>query len=74
MPRRRGRWWREHSNRRCPVSTIIGGGFPEIRAECQRYHGKTTSKREDKGQCCDEGLHGWSPSAFDQNDFRTPPP
>jgi hypothetical protein len=52
--------------RHCPVSTIIGGGCPEIRTECQRQHGKTASKREEKRQYCDEGLHGRSPSG-DEN-------
>ena len=41
------------------------GGSPEIRTECQWYHGNTTGKSNDKRQCCDEGLHGRSPSAFD---------
>ena len=41
---------------RCPVCTIIGGELLEIPAECQCYHGNTTSKREQERQRY-EGLH-----------------
>jgi hypothetical protein len=50
-------------------STIIGGEFTKIRAECQYYHGNTASKREQEHQRYDESLHGYSPSAGDENGF-----
>jgi hypothetical protein len=40
------------------VAAITGGEFPKIRAECQYYHGNTTSKREEEHQRYDESLHG----------------
>jgi hypothetical protein len=39
------------------VSTIIDSELPEIGAECQRYHGNSTSKREEERQRY-QGLHG----------------
>ena len=40
----------------CPG--IIGGEFPEIRAERQYYHRNTASKCEEEHQRYDESLHG----------------
>ena len=32
-----------------------------VTANSQRNHGRNGGECEDDGQCCDEGLHGWSP-------------
>jgi len=57
--------------RSCSLNSIKEGHF--LVARCvpalvnvrvvavKRNHGGNGSQREDEGQCCDEGLHGWSP-------------
>jgi DNA invertase Pin-like site-specific DNA recombinase len=42
------------------------GVFAEFETNLRRHHGNTSTKREGERQYYDEGLHGWSPSAFDE--------
>jgi hypothetical protein len=57
--------------RSCSLNSIKQGDF--LVARCvsalvnirvvavKRNHGGNGGERKDEGQCCDEGLHGWSP-------------
>ena len=42
-----------------------------VTANSQRNHGRNGGDCEDDGQCCDEGLHGWSPWYSASVPFRT---
>jgi hypothetical protein len=58
------------------VERSVGTILANVRAvgvDRQRYHGRTGGKHEDERQCCDEGLHGWSPLVA-ENGFRTTSP
>jgi hypothetical protein len=51
----------------CCVSALVN--VRVVTVNRQRNHGGNGGEHEDDGQCCDEGLHGWSPLVFDEVAF-----
>jgi hypothetical protein len=49
-------------------TTLVG--VDAVGMTYQRDHGSTGGEREDEGQGCDVGLHGWSPLKRDEMAFQ----